>query len=191
MEIGISALIFIGILSSLSFISHDIAGFAFGKMTTLISIHGDGFGNDGSRFKSFVDCSNQQHQIFDGGSHTNFSVDLSNKTLSKNKIGTWIIEYKTAELSHHNLLSKGGYFTNEKMNGSHYSLTGLETIDSVCERAPTSIMLTGECGENKPITYIFANGEKTGSTTPPFGGQVYYLFGSNVQCTTVDSNNNK
>jgi hypothetical protein len=189
MEIRISALIFIGILSSLLFISNDIARSVFAK-TTLVSIHGEGFGNDGSRFKSFVDCSNQQHQSFDGGSYTSFTVDLSNKTMSKSGIGTWTIEYKTGELSHYNLLSKGGYFTNEMINGTHYSLRGLETVDTVCGQAPTSIMLTGECGKNKAVNYQFTNGEKTGSTTPPLGSQVYYLFGSDVRCT-VDSSNNK
>jgi hypothetical protein len=181
MEIRISALILISFLSLLLFVSHDI-GSAFAK-TKLVSIQGEGFGNNGLRFNSFVDCSNQQHKFFDGGSHTNFTVDLSNTTMSKSGIGTWIIEYKTGGLSHLNLLSKAGFFTNEKINGSHYSLTGLETVDTVCGGAPTSIMLTGECGENKAVNYQFANGEKTGSTVPPFGGQVYFLFGSDVRCS--------
>ena len=187
MEFRISALILISIWSSLLFASHDI-GTAFAK-TKLISIQGEGFGNDGLRFKSFVDCSNQQHKFFDGGSHTSFTVDLSNTTMNKSVVGTWNIEYKSGELSHLNLLSNGGYFSNGKINGSHFSLTGLETVDTVCGGAPTSIILTGECGVNKAVNYQFANGEKTGSTVPPNSGQVYYLFGSDVHCTADSSNN--
>jgi hypothetical protein len=188
MQIRISALILISIWSSLIFVSHDL-GFAFAK-TNLVSIQGEAFGNDGLRFKSFVDCSNQQHKFFDGGSHTNFTVDLSNTTMSKSVVGTWNIEYKSGELSHFNSLSKGGFFSNGKINGSHYSLTGLETVDTVCGGAPTPIILTGECGQNKAVNYQFADGEKTGSTVPPNSGQVYYLFGSDVRCT-ADSTNNR
>jgi hypothetical protein len=187
MEIRILALILVGIWSSLIFVSHDL-GSAFAK-TKLVSIQGEGFGNNGLRFKSFVDCNNQQHKFFDGGSHTNFTVDLSNTTMSKSVVGTWNIEYKSGELSHLNLLSKGGFFTNGKINGTHYSLTGLETVDTVCGAPPTSVILTGECGENKAVNYQFANGEKTGSTVPPNGGQVYYLFGSDVRCTAPSTAN--
>jgi hypothetical protein len=109
--------------------------------------------------------------------------------MSKSEIGTWNIEYKTGELSHFNLLFKGGFFSNGKINEGHYSLTGLETVDTVCGGAPTSINLTGECGENKPVNYQFANGEKTGSTVPPNSGQVYYLFGSGVRCTAPSTTN--
>lgn len=187
METRISVLILVGILSSLLFVSHDL-GSAFAKMK-LVSIQGEGFGNNGLRFKSFVDCSNQQHKFFDGGSHTNFTVDLSKTTMNNSGIGTWNIEYKSGELSHFNLLSKGGFFTNGKINGSQYTLTGLETLDTVCGAPPTSIILTGECGENKAVTYQFANGEKTGSTVPPNSGQVYYLFGSDVRCTAPSTTN--
>jgi hypothetical protein len=184
----ISALILVGIWSSLLFVSNDL-GTAFAK-TKLVSIQGEGFGNNGMRFKSFVDCNNQQHKLFDGGSHTNFTVNLSNTAMSKSGIGTWNIEYKSGELSNFNLLSKGGIIINGKINGSHYSLTGLETVDTVCGGQPTPIILTGDCGENKAVNYQFANGQKTGSTVPPNGGQVYYLFGSDVRCT-VDSSNNQ
>jgi hypothetical protein len=188
MEPKISPLILVSFLSSLVFVPHDI-GSALAK-TKLVSIQGEGFGNDGWRFKSFVDCNNQQRQFFDGGSHTSFTVGLSNNTMSKSRIGTWIIEYKTGELSHFNLFSKEGYFTTEKMNGSYYTLTGLETVDTVCGGGPTPIILTGECGENKAVSYQFANGEKTGSTVPPLGSQVNYLFGSDVRCTIDSSNSN-
>lgn len=188
MEPKIPPLILVSFLSPLLLVSHDI-GSAFAK-TNLVPIQGEGFGNDGWRFKSFVDCNHQQRQFFDGGSHTIFTVGWSNNTISKSGIGTWIIEYKTGELSHFNLFSKKGYFTTEKMNGSYYTLTGLETADTVCGSGPTSIILTGECGENKAVSYQFANGEKTGSTVPPLGNQVYYLFGSDVRCTVDSSNSN-
>jgi hypothetical protein len=190
MTTRISVLFLVGIWSSLLCVPHDI-GSAFAK-TRLISIQGEGFGNNGWRFKSFVYCSNQQHKFFDGGSHTKFTVVLPNTTMSKSGIGTWNIEYKSGgggELSHSNLLSKGGLLINGRINGSHYSLTGLETVDTVCGGPPTSIILTGECGENKAVNYQFANGEKTGSTAPPNGVQVYYLFGSDVHCTVDGSNN--
>jgi hypothetical protein len=110
--------------------------------------------------------------------------------MSKRGIGTWNIEYKSGELSNSNLLSKEGFFISGKINGSHYSLTGLETVDTVCGGQPTPIILTGDCGDNKAVNYQFANGEKTGSTVPPNGGQVNYLFGSDVRCT-VDSSSNQ
>jgi hypothetical protein len=187
MEIRILALILVGIWSSLIFVSHDL-GSAFAK-TKLVSIQGEGFGNNGLRFKSFVDCNNQQHKFFDGGSHTNFTVELSHTTMRKSGVGPGNSEYQSGELSHLNLLSKGGFFTNGKINGTHYSLTGLETVDTVCGAPPTSVILTGECGENKAVNYQFANGEKTGSTVPPNSGQVYYLFGSDVRCTAPSTTN--
>jgi len=93
MKIRISNLILISIWSSsLILFPHDV-GSPFAK-TNLVSIQGEGFGNDGSRFKSFVDCSNQQHNFFYGGYHTNFTVDLLNTTMSKSVIGTWNIDTK-------------------------------------------------------------------------------------------------
>ena len=180
MDIRISALTVIGIFLTLLMASHD-TGPVFAT-TKLVSIQGEGFGNNGWRFKSFVNCGNQQHD-FPGGSHAIFTADLSNKTMmNKGEMGRWNIEYKTGELPQPGLLSQSGYFTNVKINGSHYSLTGSETIDTVCGRAPTSIIITGECGENKAVNYQFGNGEKIGSTVPPYGGRVQYLFGSDVRC---------
>lgn len=185
MDIRISALIVSGTFLTLLIAPHDI-GSVFAT-TKIVSIQGEGFGNDGWRFKSFVDCSNQQHELFQGGSHTIFTVDSSNKTMNKGEIGRWNIEYKTGELPQPRSLSQSGYFTNEKINGSHYSLNGFETIDTVCGGAPTSIIISGQCGENNAVNYQFGNGEKIGSTVPPYGGQVQYLFGSEVRCTAVNS----
>jgi hypothetical protein len=185
MDSRISAIIVSGIFLTLLIAPHDI-GSVFAT-TKLVSIQGEGFGNDGWRFKSFVDCSKQQHELFQGGSHAIFMVNSSNKTMNKGEIGRWNIEYNTGELPQPRLLSQSGYFTNEKINGSHYSITGFETIDTVCGGAPTSIIVTGQCGENKAVNYQFGNGEKIGSTVPPSGGQVQYLFGSDVRCTVDNS----
>ena len=78
---------------------------------------------------SFVDCTNQQHKFFYGGSHMNFIVNLSNLTKGKKEIGTWMIEYKNGALADSNLLFQRGSFINGKVNGSQYNLTGLESID--------------------------------------------------------------
>jgi hypothetical protein len=182
----ISALILISIWSSLLFVSNDL-GTAFAT-TKLVSINGEGFGNSGILFKSFVDCTTQQQKQFDGGSYANFTVDLSNMSKSNNGVGRWMIEYTTGEISGFNTPLIGGFFTNGSLNGNHYSLTGLDTVDNVCGGPSTPILLTGECGENKAVNFQFANGEKTGSTVPPGGSKVYYLFGSEVHCTTTNIN---
>jgi hypothetical protein len=183
----ISAFILISICSCLLVVSHGPET-AFASVK-LVSIQGEGFGNNGFRFNSFVDCANQQHQSFHGGSYTHFTADLSNLTKSKNGIGTWMIEYKNDGIAGLKTLVNGGSLTNGSINGSHYSLTGLETVNSVCGGSPTPIILTGECGQNTAVSYQFANGEKTGSTVPPSGDKVDYLFGSDVRCTADSSNN--
>jgi hypothetical protein len=171
----------IAVTASIVILSISLTESGFAKMK-VISITGEGFGNNGIHFRSFVDCPKQQDRFFYGGSHINFTADLSNNKPEKKSIGTWMIEYKSGTLSEFNTLSKGGYFTNATMNGRHYTLTGFETTDRVCTAQPTSIVLTGECGVNIPISYTFANGEKIGSTVPPNGNKVYYFFGSSVQC---------
>jgi hypothetical protein len=99
-----------------------------------------------------------------------------------------MIEYKSGDISGFNMLFIGGFITNGNLTGNHYSLRGVETVDTVCREPPTPIVLTGECGENKDVNYQFANGEKTGSTVPPDGSKVYYLFGTVVHCTVNNIN---
>jgi hypothetical protein len=176
----ISSLISAAIMLSMLFISYHSSAFA---QTKFVSIHGEGFGNDGLHFRSFVDCTSQQHKLFFGGSHLNFAANLSNTTKSQNGIGTWMIKYKSGELPNLNSLVKAGTLTNGTISGSHYNLKGLETTDTVCGGSPTQVTLSGECGQNTAVNYDSANGEKTGSTVPPQGKEVFYLFGSDVHCT--------
>jgi hypothetical protein len=184
MQMRISALILIIIWSFL--LVPNVPASTLAKIKAA-SIHGEGFGNNGLHFMSFVDCTNQQHKFFYGGSHTNFIVDLSNTTNGKKEIGTWMIEYKNGALSDSNLLFQRGFLINGTVNGSQYNLTGLESIDTVCKESPTRVTITGQCGNNTTVNYKFANGEKMGSTVPPNGDKVYYVFGSNVHCT-IDNN---
>jgi hypothetical protein len=176
------ALILVCMCSFLLFVSHQL-GSAFAN-TKLFSIKGEGFGNNGLSFKSFVDCgSSQRYRYYDGGSYTNFTYDSSNTSKNQNGMGKWMIRYESGGLSGSNIRLMGGFLTNGKLIGNNYSLAGIETLDSVCGIAPSPILLSGECGENKAVNYQFSNGEKTGSTAPPDGREVFYLFGSDVRCS--------
>jgi hypothetical protein len=185
MLIRISALILI-ISWTLLLVPH-VSESAIAK-TTVASIRGEGFGNNGVHFMSFADCANQQHKLFYGGSHMNFTVDLSKITKGEKQIGTWTIEYKNGALADSNSSFQRGFFTSGTINDGQYSLTGLESTDTVCKESPTPVTVTGQCGDNTTVNYRFSNGEKTGSTIPPNGDKVYYLSGSNVNCT-INNNN--
>jgi len=174
-------------LSLLLFFPIEI-GSTHAKMNQ-VSMQGQAFGNDGMRFKTFVDCSNQRHLQFSGGARTNFTIGSTEKSMTKSGIGTWSIEYKTGEISNNSVFYKKGYFTSEIINGNHYVLLGTENVDTVCGGAPTSIIVSGEFGENNPVYYQFADGEKMGSTVPPDGSRIYYLLGSDVSSTIETSNN--
>src|SRR5690348_11144365 len=181
MDIRISPLILaVVIATSILFLSRDLSAFA---QTKYVSIQGEGFGNDGLHFRSFVDCSNQQHKLFYGGSHMNFTANnLSGITNTKNPIGTWMIKYNGGGPFDLNMLVKAGILTNGTIDGNHYNLQGLEITDTVCGGPPSKVILSGECGKNTAVNFNSASGEKTGSTVPPDGRKVYYLFGSDVHC---------
>lgn len=144
---------------------------------------GTGYGNNGERFGSFMTCSGSNSFHYFEGSNIYFKTQMNDNAAGGNKsgpsIGSWIINF-IADNSQ-SAVKIGGLITEANIDHNMYSLFGEETFDNVCNNVGNTITLTGECGENKKITFSDSN-EKIGSIVPPDGVKLYELFGSVIDC---------
>jgi hypothetical protein len=58
-------------------------------------------------------------------------------------------------------LSKEGTIFGGHISGKHFTLTGIESLDDLCSsQVPTTITITGQCGQGVPIQFRASNGEQ-------------------------------
>ena len=166
-----------------------ISAVLFNNGNTVYSINqgiisGTGYGNNGERFGSFINCSGTDKVHYFKGSTIHFETSLSdNSAVGKNSgtsLGSWVIEF-IAEDSQ-SPVRIGGQIIESNLDHNTYTLLGEKTFDSVCNNIGNTITLTGGCGENTRIWYSDSNNEKVGSITPPNGDKAFYLSGSEVNC---------
>jgi hypothetical protein len=150
-----------------------------------IGVQGEGFGNNGERFASFVDCGDGKKEFYNGGSHLKFSSTISDHSVddeeNNNMSGEWKIEFRTSGTSEFQY--KSGSFSIGKISNNIFTLSGVETKDDVCRAAPSNMTITGYCNDSAPIYYDASNGQKIGSTVPNSEEPIYYLFGSQIHCS--------
>lgn len=140
---------------------------------------GEGFGNSGLRFKSLALCNNGIHYfeelsvLFDSGE--------DKKTDTKGeKIGKWKMDFKAGDASH--LFQKEGDIIGSSLKDNSYVVVGKENVDNLCDDVGDTVIFYGKCGTDTPIHIAISNGERVGSTIPPSGNSIYYVFGSHVIC---------
>jgi hypothetical protein len=144
-------------------------------------IRSEAFGNNGMRFKSFVECPNHVLKLFDGGSHLRLSASISNIKKSNNAVGLWQMEYKDGANPY--LQASRGKFSGGFVDGDNYTLFGTETANNVCHGPPSNVIIRGGCGNNTPVFSKYDDGREVGSTVPPNSHKIYYLVSSNTFCT--------
>ena len=166
-----------------------ISAILFNNGNTVYSINqgiisGTGYGNNGERFGSFMTCSEPDVVHYFKGSTINFKTSLTdNSGVGKNSgtsLGSWVIDF-IAENSQ-SPVRIGGQIIESNLDHNTYTLVGEKTFDNVCNNTGNAITLTGGCGENTRIWFLDSNNEKVGSTTPPYGDKINYVFGSEVDC---------
>lgn len=147
-------------------------------------IQGEGFGNNGARFKSFVICPDGRKHFFDGGSHLQFSAATNKASRFGNISGEFTIKYYDG-------LGKPEYetgiFSNGVLSKSSYLLRGIEASNTVCNNtSKVVIIFSGLCGDNVNINYGSEDGRMLSASTLPNSIQEVSspsFFGSNVICT--------
>lgn len=144
-------------------------------------IHSEAFGNNGIRFKSFVECPNHVLKLFDGGSHLSLSASISHIKKSNNAVGLWQMEYKDGANPY--LQTSRGKFSSGFVDGDNYTLFGTETADNLCHVPPSKVIFRGGCGNNTPVFSRYDDGREVGSTVPPNSHKIYYLLSSDTFCT--------
>jgi hypothetical protein len=144
-------------------------------------IKGDGFGNNGARFKSFVVCPDGKKHFFDGGSYLQLNVTGGNINEHGSVSGQFIIKYYDGI---GNIEHESGFFSNGALSQSSYILRGIETNNTICHNIPKiTLIFSGLCGNNVNINYASDNKKiLSGSTSPNFM-QASSFFGSKVLCT--------
>jgi hypothetical protein len=159
-------------------------GFAYGY-----SMHGEGFGNNGVRFQSFVGCGDD-HKRFAGGAHLEFKV-ISNRS-DQDRIfspfsGAYKIELWESGKSFP-LIKSGDIVLGIVDNSSSFLLVGREKYDTVCETKIMNdlqletIILTGTCGEANNLSYLSMDDVTIGSISPPQYARTPSFPSSNVWC---------
>jgi hypothetical protein len=145
------------------------------------TIKGDGFGNNGARFKSFVVCSDGQKHSFGGGSYLQLNATGSGINSYGSAYGQFIIKYYD---SRGNVEHESGYFSNGVLSPPLYILHGIETSNTICHSIPkTTFAFSGHCGNNVNINYILYDKKMlSGSTSSPDFIKVSSFFGSKVLC---------
>lgn len=147
-------------------------------------VTGTGYGNNGERFGSFITCSGSNSLHYFKGSNIDFKTSLNDNSLGNEKsdtsIGSWVINFITDDSQSPAKIA--GLIIESNVDHNGYRLLGKETFDNVCNNIGNIITLTGECGENKRITFSDSNYERVGSIIPPHGDKIYHLFGSKVSC---------
>ena len=127
----------------------------------ITEIRSEAFGNNGMRFKSFVECPNHVLKLFDGGSHLSLSASISNIKKSNNAIGLWQMEYKDGASPY--FQTSRGKFSGGFVDGDNYTLFGTETANDVCHGPPPKVIIRGECGNNTPVFSKYDDGREIGS----------------------------
>jgi hypothetical protein len=146
-------------------------------------IQGEGYGNNGARFKSFVACLDGKRYSFDGGSHLKLNAS-GNKVNNYNSIyGRFIIEYHD---SVGNVQHESGLFVDGALSKPSYILKGIEIDNTICHGpSRTIVTLSGLCGNDVAINYA-SNDKKTlsGSMLPNLiRTDSFSFYGSKVVCT--------
>ena len=147
-------------------------------------IQGEGFGNNGARFKSFVVCPDGKKHFFDGGSYLQFNA-VGDKVNRYGKVsGQFTINYYS---SVGNIEHEAGFFSNGVISKPSYILRGIETNNTICHNTSSKITIffSGLCGNNVNIDHA-SDGRRilSGSTLPNFiKVSSFSFFGSKVICT--------
>ena len=147
----------------------------------ITEIRSEAFGNNGMRFKSFVECPNHVLKLFDGGSHLSLSASISTIKKSNNAVGLWQMEYKDGWSPY--FQTSRGKFSGGFADGDNYTLFGTETANDVCHGPPSKVIIRGECGNNTPIFSKYDDGREIGSIVPPNSHKIYYLLSADTFCT--------
>lgn len=144
-------------------------------------IYGEGFGNNGARFKSFVVCPDGQKHFFDGGAYLQLAAAGNKINGFGNISGQFAIRYYD---SLGNTEHESGFFLNGVISKPSYLLQGTETTNTVCNStSKITVILFGLCGDNVNINYASADRRtQSGSTSLPSSTKASSFFGSKVVC---------
>jgi hypothetical protein len=154
-------------------------GYAVGQDDPYIL--GQGHGNNGLRFPSFVECGDGTRHFYSGGSRLMFSSNSQDTSKKDQKIlGSWEIELRSSE--ENETKYKSGTLTNIQIIGNTYSLSGLELEDDVCSQGRTTIEIAGRCQNESLIYFRSSDGTKIGSIHPSNSEPVHLFFGSEILC---------
>jgi hypothetical protein len=150
-------------------------------------IRGQGFGNNGLRFSSFVDCGDGTKLFFSGGSRLLFSSKFQDKPENVQAIlGSWQIQLLDSDKNMTSL--RGGILTHANITDNNYYLSGLELENDACNQGLTTIEISGKCLDESPIHFKTFDKSRVGSITPNDRDPVYSFYGSKIKCEVVNNN---
>jgi hypothetical protein len=150
-------------------------------------IRGQGLGNNGLRFSSFVDCGDGTKLFFGGGSRLLFSSKFQDKPENVQAIlGSWQLQLLDSDKN--TTSQRSGILTHVNITDNNYYLSGLELENDVCNQGPTTIEISGKCLDESPIRFKSSDKSKVGSVTPNDTEPVYSFYGSKITCEVFDSN---
>lgn len=157
----------------------------------ILKISGESYGNSGGRFRSFIECSSDEQGLtkyFSGGSHLIMSATVldNHQSAEGTATGFWQLDFHANGESSSTLKNGtfySGQVSDEEGSGTRaFTLRGVETTDTVCGGAPRQVTIRAICTDTTPVYYIELDGDKVGSTTPPIGHDIYYLFSHKMKC---------
>lgn len=147
-------------------------------------IRGQGLGNNGLRFSSFVDCGDGTKLFFSGGSRLLFSSKFQDKPENVQAIlGSWQIQLFDSDKN--TTSQRSGILTHANITDNNYYLSGLELEDNACNQGPTTIEIRGKCLDESPIHFKTFDNSRVGSITPNDIEPVYSFYGSKIACDNI------